>query len=137
MAELSIGEVARRAGMHTSALRYYEGVRLLPAPRRVNGRRRYDTSILPRIALIQRAQQMGLTLREIRDLCIGLDNAVPPSTLWHTLAERKLPEVDAQLARITTTRRILEKGLECACVALEQCGLLLARTNDTSELPHC
>jgi MerR family redox-sensitive transcriptional activator SoxR len=136
MAELSIGEVARHAGIRTSALRYYESVGLLPAPRRVNGRRRYDTATLPRIALIQRAQQMGLTLAEIRALCIGLDNAVPLSTLWHTLAERKLPEVDAQLARITTTRRLLEKGLECACVALEQCGLLMPH-NDTSEASRC
>jgi MerR family redox-sensitive transcriptional activator SoxR len=136
MAELSIGEVARRAGMHTSALRYYESVGLLPAPRRVNGRRRYDASVLPRITLIQRAQQMGLTLREIRDLCAGLDNNVPPSTLWHTLAERKLPEVDAQLARIATTRRILEKGLECACATLAQCGLLMSHI-DTSEASRC
>ncbi len=136
MGELAIGEVARRAGMRTSALRYYEDVGLLPAPRRVNGRRRYDTVVLPRLALIQRAQQMGLTLSEIRDLCIGLDNAEPLSTLWHTLAERKLPEVDAQLARITATRRILEQGLECACVALEQCGLLTSG-NDASEVSRC
>jgi len=125
MAELSIGAVARQAGIRASALRYYESVGLLPAPRRVNGRRRYDAAILPRIGLIQRAQQLGLTLREIRDLCAGLDNAVPLSRLWHTLAERKLPEMDAQLARITATRRILEKGLECACVVLEQCALLV------------
>ncbi len=136
MSELSIGEVARNAGLRASALRYYESLGLLPAPRRVNGRRRYDAAILPRIALIQRAQRMGLTLGEIRDLCEGLDNTVPLSTLWRTLAERKLPELDAQLARITTARRTLEKGLKCMCVALEQCALL-ATGDDASELARC
>jgi len=136
MGELSIGEVARHAGVRTSALRYYESVGLLPAPRRVNGRRRYDSSALPRLALIQQAQQLGLTLSEIRELCLGLDNATPLSTLWRTLAERKLPEVDAQLAHLTQTRSVLELGLGCACVTIEQCGLLTP-TTESGEFAGC
>jgi MerR family redox-sensitive transcriptional activator SoxR len=125
MGELTIGEVARHAGIRPSALRYYESVGLLPAPRRVNGRRRYDAAVLSRLSMIRQAQQAGLTLGEIREVCSGLDNAIPPALLWRTLAERKLPELDAQLARIQTTRRILELGLQCACATVEQCALLL------------
>ena len=65
-AVLTIGEVARRAGVRASAIRYYEEAGLLPAPERVGGKRRYDEGILRRLAIIGGAKRAGFTLREIR-----------------------------------------------------------------------
>ncbi|HEX2211710.1 MAG TPA: MerR family transcriptional regulator, partial [Longimicrobium sp.] len=66
MEELSIGEVARRTGVAASALRYWEDAGLLPAPRRVGGRRRYDADAVRRVEVLRSAQQAGFTLAEIR-----------------------------------------------------------------------
>ena len=83
---LTIGELARRVGMRTSALRYYESVGLLPAPRRVSGQRRYDPSTVQLIAVLQTAQQAGFTIAEMQTLVNGLLPARrPPSagSAWH------------------------------------------------------
>lgn len=66
MNELTIGEVACRAGLHTSAIRYYESVGLLPPPKRVNGRRRYDTDVFQRLGLIQLVRGQGLASARCR-----------------------------------------------------------------------
>jgi MerR family redox-sensitive transcriptional activator SoxR len=71
MEEFSIGEVAKRAGIRASAIRYYESAGVLPAPQRVNGHRRYDSEVLDRLAVIQIAQQAGFTVAEIRTLFNG------------------------------------------------------------------
>lgn len=68
---LSIGEVAARAGVRTSALRYYESIGLLPAPRRINGRRAYEATILQQLAILQLAQKAGFTMNEIDELLHG------------------------------------------------------------------
>ena len=68
MEELTIGEVARQAGIRPSALRYYESIGLLPVPRRVNGRRRYDPAIVQQLTVLQVARQAGFTIAEIQTL---------------------------------------------------------------------
>ena len=65
---LTISQVAQRAGIRTSTIRYYEQIDLLPIARRINGRRRYDPSILERLAFIQVTQNLGFTLGEIQRL---------------------------------------------------------------------
>ncbi len=122
MATLTIGAVARRAGLRPSALRYYESVELLPAPARVNGRRRYDAAVLDRLAVIRLAQEAGFTIAEVRELLTGEDD---PPPRWRALAERKLVEVDAVIARAQATRRLLEESLRCNCVTLGQCASVL------------
>jgi len=71
MSHMQISEVARRAGVRPSAIRYYEQIRILQPPLRQSGQRRYDRSVLYRLALIQRARQIGFTLEEIRKLFFG------------------------------------------------------------------
>jgi MerR family redox-sensitive transcriptional activator SoxR len=73
MASLTIGEVAARAGVNTSHIRYYEREGVLPEPARTGGQRRYDEAVLHRLAIIDVAQRAGLTLAEIRELT-GPDN---------------------------------------------------------------
>lgn len=124
MAALMIGEVAQQAGVQPSALRYYESIGILPAPERVNGRRRYDAEILQRLAVIQLAQQAGFTLAEIGTLFEGFEDGATPSSRWRALAEQKLPEVEEQIARAQAMKRFLKEGLRCGCLMLEECAIV-------------
>jgi MerR family redox-sensitive transcriptional activator SoxR len=121
---LSIGEVAARAGLRTSAIRYYERAGLLPAPERRAGRRRYDAGVLDLLRAIEVSKQAGFTLAEIRRLLAGFDAATPPSERWRQLAEAKIEELDLLAERIDGMRALLRRGLECGCLRLEDCELL-------------
>jgi MerR family transcriptional regulator, redox-sensitive transcriptional activator SoxR len=121
MTELTISEVARQAGIRTSAIRYYESVGLLPPPQRVSGQRRYHADILRRLAFIQAAQTAGFSVAEMKMLLHELDGNTPLSARWQSLAQRKLAEVDTLIHRAQSMRRILEQGLHCSCLDLEQC----------------
>ena len=124
MENLTISEVARRAGVRASTLRYYESVGLLPAPARVSGQRRYAPKILDHLAVIRLAQEAGFTIAETQTLLHGFSPDTPPPERWRELATRKLPEVDALIARAQTMRHILEMGLQCECLSLEECARL-------------
>ena len=86
MEELAIGEVARRAGIRPSALRYYESIGLLPVPIRVSGRRRYDERTVQLLRVVQLAQQAGFTVAEIQTLLHGYAPETPPAARWRPLA---------------------------------------------------
>src|SRR5438093_7185495 len=92
---LTVGELARQAGLRPSAIRYYESAGLLPAPVRVSGWRRYDATVLERLAVIELAKQAGFTLAEIRTLLRGFSPRTSPSKRWQVLARQKLPDVEA------------------------------------------
>ena len=128
MESMSIGEVARSAGVRPSALRYYEGVGLLPPPERANGRRRYDgellREVLDRLEVVRLAQQAGVTISEIRTLLDGFSEDTPPSERWRLLAQDKLPEVEVLLERALGMKDLLERGLRCECLRLEECSLV-------------
>jgi len=124
---INIGEVARSAGVRPSALRYYESVGLLPRPGRENGRRRYDREalreVLDRLAVVRVAQQAGFTISEIRMLLDEFGEDTPPSERWRVLARDKLPEVEALVERALGMKDLLERGLRCECLRLEDCAL--------------
>jgi len=127
MEELPIGEVARRAGIRPSALRYYESIGLMPAPKRVSGRRRYDQSTVQMLKVVQLAQQAGFTVAEIQMLLHGFAPDTPPAARWDPLARHKLQELDALIERAQKMKRILETGLHCGCLRLEDCAIVLER----------
>jgi len=124
---MSIGELARCTGVRPSALRYYEGAGLLPLPERANGRRRYDGELLRemlnRLAVVRVAKQAGFTISEIRTLLDGFSEDTPPSERWRILAQDKLPEVEALVERALSMKDLLERGLRCECLRLEECSL--------------
>ena len=124
METLAIGEMARRAGVRPSTLRYYEDAGLLEAPARVNKRRRYDPRVLHRLAVIQWAQQAGFTLAEIRTLFHGFPERTPASARWETMAQRKLVEVEELIVRARGMKELLKKALRCGCLTLEDCALV-------------
>jgi DNA-binding transcriptional MerR regulator len=77
MSHLSISEVARHVGLRSSAIRYYEQLGILPPAERISGQRRYDRTVLYRLAVVQRARQAGFALDEIRALFFGFTSATP------------------------------------------------------------
>src|SRR4030095_11607765 len=99
MASLFIGQVAKRTGLRTSALRYYEEAGILPSPARINGRRVYDADIVRRIEGLKFAQHAGFTLEEIRTLFHGFRSETPLSARWQALAHVKLHELDVLAKR--------------------------------------
>jgi MerR family transcriptional regulator, redox-sensitive transcriptional activator SoxR len=120
MEKLSIGEVARRAGLRTSAIRYYESIQLLPAAERESGRRLYNPEILERLAFIQTARRLGFSLIEIQSLLIE-QKQIPLQERWQTLSRRKLSEVQSFIQQAESMQRLLQQGLNCACADLEGC----------------
>ncbi len=122
--ELTIGEVARRAGLRTSALRYYESVGLLPKPARVHGQRRYDSTVIQHLAVLHLAQEAGFTVAEIGELFNGFTADTPPAVRWEALARRKLGEVEVLIQRAQRMKQVLELGLRCGCLRLEDCVIV-------------
>jgi MerR family redox-sensitive transcriptional activator SoxR len=121
MQELTITDVARRVGVRASTIRYYESINVLPPPRRVGGRRRYDPSVLDRLAFIQITQQLGFTLTEIQRLFDHRDGATPLSELWQTLARQKLDDVERLIQHALDVKLLLVQGLRCGCSNLHDC----------------
>jgi MerR family transcriptional regulator, redox-sensitive transcriptional activator SoxR len=120
---LTISEVARQVGLRPSAIRYYEQVKVLLPATRTGGQRRYDATVLYRLAVIQRARLTGFTLDEIRELFFGFREAAPASRRWQKLSQRKLVELEEQMRQIRAMRGLLRKMMECChCDTLDQCG---------------
>jgi MerR family transcriptional regulator, redox-sensitive transcriptional activator SoxR len=120
---LTIGEVARRAGLATSSIRYYERIGLLPEPARLQGQRRYDTDVLGKLGFIGVAQSAGFKLSEIRELIDGVDSPNGMHERMRSLSRRKLDEVEALLERTKAMKGWLEVAKECGCAAPAECAL--------------
>lgn len=111
---LSIGEVARRAGVAGSTLRYYERRGLItPAGRGPNGRT-YAPEVLTRLRLIADFQRAGYTLAEIGEL-------LEPGAEWQLSARRKREELGARIAALQEAQRLLDEALACGCHDVEGC----------------
>src|SRR5215471_13308989 len=123
MPELTISQVARQVRLRPSAIRYYERIGLLPPAERLSGQRRYEPRVLYRLAIIQRARQLGFTLAEIRYLFVGFRDVTRASERWRTLSQRKLAELEQLMDGINAVRGLLKKLMtECRCDTLDQCG---------------
>jgi MerR family transcriptional regulator, redox-sensitive transcriptional activator SoxR len=121
--ELTIGEVARRAGVATSSIRYYERIQLLPEPERVSGQRRYRADVLGKLGFIGVAQSAGFKLSEIKELIAGVDSDGGMGEQMRTLSSKKLDEVEALLARTQAMKGWLEVAQECGCATPAECAL--------------
>ena len=119
--QMPIGEVAERAGMSASRIRFYEARGLVPEPERAGGKRRYGEEVLRRLAIIDAAQRVGFTLEEIRDL-LGSRDELAHERL-RQLAVLKLPELDDLIARATSVRRVLRICSRCSCDSIEVCRM--------------
>jgi len=124
---MTIGLVAKESGLAASAIRFYERAGLLPKPMRIGGRRQYDSSVLERLAVLDRAKACGFSLAEARQLFRGFREGTPPSERWRTLARRKIIELDEMERKIAATRELLERA--CSCKDLAECGRRILANN--------
>ena len=115
---LTIGEVARRAGVAATTLRYYEQIGLVPPPGRLGGQRRYDASVLARLEVIRLCKSAGFALEEIQ--LLFADDA-PGRPASRALAEAKLAEIDAQMESLARARAVIEWGMRCTCPSIDAC----------------
>lgn len=122
MPDLSIGDIARRAGLSTSALRYYEKMGLLPRAPRVGGRRRYDRHVLDRLAVVRLCQYVGLRIAEIKWLLDDVPGRPPPER-WRVLATDRLTRVEALIAEAKAIRELLQMTLDRKCPRLVERGI--------------
>jgi MerR family redox-sensitive transcriptional activator SoxR len=121
---LTIGEIARRAGLATSALRYYERQGLVSAIRTSGGQRRYRRNMLRRLAFIRAAQNVGLSLQEIRTALETLPAQRTPTTAdWARLSRSWHSRLDEQIAALTALRDGLTSCIGCGCLSLRRCKL--------------
>jgi MerR family redox-sensitive transcriptional activator SoxR len=126
MTALTIGVVARQAGVAASALRYYEKAGLLPPPLRSSKRRVYDPQILGRIRIILLARQAGFSVRETQTFLSGFPLGATPAARWQSMAKQKLVELDALMKRVAEMKSLLEASFQCECRRLEDCERWIA-----------
>ena len=123
--DLTIGALSQRTGVATSALRYYESEGLIHADRSPGGQRRYARATLRRVSFIRIAQQVGLSLDEIRSALASLpDNRTPDEKDWARLSASWRPRLDAQIAVLERLRDRLDGCIGCGCLSLSYCRLL-------------
>jgi MerR family redox-sensitive transcriptional activator SoxR len=121
---LPIGDLAHRAGMAPSALRYYESAGLIASARTGGGQRRYQRGVLRRLAFIRAAQNVGLSLDEIRSALTTLPAQRSPTRAdWARLSRSWQARLDEQIAGLTQLRDGLTSCIGCGCLSLKRCAL--------------
>jgi MerR family transcriptional regulator, redox-sensitive transcriptional activator SoxR len=121
---LTIGELAHRSGVAPSALRYYERLGLIRAGRTGGNQRRYERAELRRVAFIRIAQQVGVSLEEIRTALDSLpESRTPTRADWARLSARWRSKLDERIAFIERLRDDLTGCIGCGCLSLQRCKL--------------
>ena len=121
---LTIGEVAKRSGVATSALRFYEERGLIRSERNSSGHRRYPRAVIRRVAFIVFAQKIGLTLEEIgAELAKLPKNRVPEASDWAKLSGSWTRRINGRIAELERLRAGLRRCIGCGCLSLDTCQL--------------
>ncbi len=122
--DLSVGEVARRAGVAVSAIHFYEAEGLIRGWRTAANHRRYPRGVLRRLAIIKVAQRAGIPLKEIAEALATLpEGAVPSASDWARLSARWKADLDERIGRLTRLRDQLSGCIGCGCLSLRDCPL--------------
>jgi MerR family transcriptional regulator, redox-sensitive transcriptional activator SoxR len=120
----SVGELAARAGVSTSALRFYEANGLIESERNQSGHRRYRADALRRVAFIRVAQRIGLSLNEVAAALGSLPSQrTPTRDDWDDISSAWLPRIDEQIAELEMLRERLDGCIGCGCLSLDTCEL--------------
>jgi MerR family transcriptional regulator, redox-sensitive transcriptional activator SoxR len=128
----TIGQLAQRAGLATSAIRFYERTGVLPEPARVSGQRRYGPDAIRRLEVLEVAKRAGFSLAEAKLLLQSADAGTPAFEAVRELAERKLPDIEALISRAQEMRTWMLAATDCSCTSLDVCALF-----DTGTGRHC
>jgi len=133
---LTIGEVAERAAVATSALRYYEREGLISSERSDGGQRRYHRDVLRRIAFVRAAQRVGLSLDDIKTALASLPSERTPTAAdWSRLSRSWRPLLERRIAELERVRDKLDTCIGCGCLSLRACHLLNPHDIAASEGP--
>ncbi|MEP9413203.1 redox-sensitive transcriptional activator SoxR [Gordonia sp. VNQ95] len=123
--ELSVGELAQRAGIAPSAVRYYEDQGLIFARRTAGNQRRYHRAMLRRVAFIKASQTAGIPLAVIADVLGELGDTESPSTqMWEAASRRWIDDLDQRIALLQKMRDMIGSCVGCGCLSLSACHLL-------------
>ena len=128
--DMKIGEIARRAGIRTSAIRFYEKAGVLPPASRQNGQRRFAADAELHLAVIEFARKAGFTIAEIKLLFHGFRKGAPASARWRRLSRKKHQEIDLLITRLKDMQELLKKSMRCRCIKLDDCGRILLSTRE-------
>src|SRR3954452_16360156 len=120
---LTIGQLAQRFGLNTSAIRYYEANGVLPEPARVSGQRRYGPDAVRRLEVLDVAKRAGFSLDEARVLLQSAEAGTPAFEALRQLATQKLPDVEALIDRAQAMRALLSRATDCSFTRLDVCAL--------------
>lgn len=121
---LTIGEAARRSGVATSTLRFYEKRGLIRSVRTSGNHRLYHREMLRRVSVVRVAQTLGLTLNEIANALADLpDQRTPTKRDWERLSKRWRDQLDDRIAQMERLRDKLTRCIGCGCLSLRTCAL--------------
>ncbi|HVT69371.1 MAG TPA: redox-sensitive transcriptional activator SoxR [Trebonia sp.] len=121
---LTVGDVAARSGFSSSALRFYEHEGLIRATRTAGNQRRYERSVLRRLAFIRAARNVGLSLEEVAAALATLPAAGTPTRAdWTRLSRSWRARLDAQIAALEKLRDGLDSCIGCGCLSLRRCAI--------------
>ena len=121
---LTVGDVAHRSGFAASALRFYEREGLIRATRTSGGQRRYERSVLRRLAFIRAARNIGLSLVEVREALDTLPGGrTPTKSDWARLSKAWSARLDEQIRALRALREGLDSCIGCGCLSLRRCAI--------------
>jgi MerR family redox-sensitive transcriptional activator SoxR len=124
---MTIGELAAESDT-ASTIRYWERIGVLPEPARVSGQRLYSTDAVERLE-----QACDFRLDEMRHLLNGFGLSVTPPRRWQELALRKQQELETHIARLKAVQRLVDRVLQCQCVALAECVRIAAAVMESAQ----
>ena len=129
-----MGELARRSGVSVSALHFYERKGLIRSVRTTGNQRRYDREVLRRVALVQVAQELGISLAEVGDALAELPQGRPPSRDdWERMSGVWAADLDRRIDLLHKLRASLAKCIGCGCLSIDRCALFNAHDHLSAE----
>ena len=127
---MKISELASKAGIRSSAIRFYEKAGILPRASRQSGQRDFTLDAELYLAVIAAARSAGFTIAEVRLLFHGFRENTPASARWRSLARKKYDEIELQITGLRSMQKLLRNSMRCHCMKLEECGrMVLSRRN--------
>jgi MerR family redox-sensitive transcriptional activator SoxR len=121
---LTIGELAKRSGVSVATIRFYEEKDLIWSTRTAGNQRRYQRAMLRRIAIVKAAQQVGISLKQIKETLSTLPKQqVATKKDWQIMSQQWQGQLDQQIMMLLQLRQQLDQCIGCGCLSLEQCPL--------------
>ena len=122
---LSIGEISQRTGIATSALRFYESIRLIRSQRNRGNQRRFQRAVIRRVAVIKAAQRAGIPLDDIGQVMGTLPaDRAPTSSEWKRFSNSWKRDLEARIGQLTRIKDDLAGCIGCGCLSIENCALI-------------